>query len=72
MNMIQRQPVKSSSIRSIGYDPMSKTMEIEFNSGAVYEYRGVTEETYQGLMNADSIGKHFHSEIRPRHTGIPV
>jgi hypothetical protein len=33
---MDRIPVSSSSIVSIGYDPDSLTLEIEFKSGAVY------------------------------------
>ena len=39
-----RQPVSSSNIRSIGYDSMSSTLEIEFHSGGVYQYFNETTE----------------------------
>jgi len=35
---MERQYVTSSNLQSLGYDPTSKTLEIEFNDGAIYQY----------------------------------
>ena len=35
---MERQYVSSSNIASIGYDPDNLVLEIEFLSGAVYQY----------------------------------
>ena len=35
---MERQYVSSSNIASIGYDPDNQVLEIEFLSGAVYQY----------------------------------
>ncbi|MCJ7668218.1 MAG: KTSC domain-containing protein [Anaerolineae bacterium] len=59
-----RQPVSSTDIRSIGYDPESQTLEVEFHSGGVYQYFGVPASVYSGLMSASSHGKYFHRHVK--------
>lgn len=65
--MITRTPVDSSNIVSIGHDADNEVLEIEFKGGAVYTYVGVSKAKYDELVNADSIGKHFHAHIRNSH-----
>lgn len=59
-----RKPVVSSMIRSVGYDEASRTLEIEFNSGDVYQYFEVPGDVYRQMMSASSLGRFFLSEIR--------
>lgn len=64
---MNRIPVTSSNIVSIGYDVESEVLEIEFRSGAVYRYDGVPMEEYDGLKDASSHGKYFLQHIRGRY-----
>ena len=57
-------PVSSSMAKAIGYDADSQTLQIEFASGAVYQYADVEEETWESLRDSDSTGKFFNSEIK--------
>ena len=59
---MERTPVKSSSIKSVGHE--GETLEVEFKSGAVYTYHGVPASEHQALMGAGSIGKHFAANIK--------
>jgi hypothetical protein len=59
-----RTPVNSSNLVSIGYDAERKVLEIEFNTGSVYQYNGVPESVYRGLMSASSHGQYFDQEIK--------
>lgn len=61
---MNRTPVKSSQIVSIGHDPATKTLEIEFPRQSVYQYAGVSTEQAKALMDAESIGKHFGAHIK--------
>ncbi|ELZ06184.1 hypothetical protein C482_00140 [Natrialba chahannaoensis JCM 10990] len=63
---MDRTPVSSSNLRSVGYDPESQTLEIAFNSGGVYQYYDVPESVYRGLMNAASHGKYHARHIKDR------
>lgn len=59
-----RNPVKSSMINSIGYDPDEMDLEIEFISGKTVTYHNVPVEVYYQLMETSSKGKFFHALIR--------
>lgn len=61
---MNREAVESSTMKAVGYVVEARILEIEFESGAVYRYRKVPAETYEGLMSAESKGKYFNSEIR--------
>ena len=65
---MQRTPVSSSDLKSVGYDAASNTLEIEFNSGGVYQYANVPAGTYQGLLNASSKGTYFHQNIKNNYS----
>jgi len=69
---MKRQGVSSSNICSIGYDPLSKTLEIEFNSGGIYQYLNVPESEYNALMSASSHGKYFLAYIKDHYTCIKI
>ena len=61
---MKRISVESSNLASIGYDEESKTLEIQFHSGGIYQYDDVEKEIYDELMSADSKGRYFMSMIR--------
>lgn len=62
---MERKAVRSTNIRSVGYDATTRVLEIEFGSGGVYQYAGVPEARYKNLMKASAIGSYFHCEIKP-------
>ena len=59
-----RTHVKSSDLRSIGYDSNLQLLEIEFQSGGIYQYLSVPQSLYEALMKAPSHGKYFHRHIK--------
>lgn len=61
---MKRIEVESSMIRSVGYEADSRTLEIEFNSGGIYQYFNMPPEEYEGLMKAESHGRYFLAHIR--------
>ncbi len=69
---MERTPVTSESIRSIGYDSDSQTLEVEFNYGSVYQYAGVSQGEHEGMMNADSKGKYFNANIKGRYPFVKL
>ena len=64
---MERIRVRSSNISSIGYDADSRTLEVEFNSGSIYQYSQVPEMVYDGLMGARSYGTYFNGNIRDNY-----
>lgn len=61
---MNREPVSSSNIRAIGYDPNTQVLEVEFTNGSVYQYANVPNELHEALMSAGSHGSFFGTEIR--------
>lgn len=59
-----RRPVDSGVIHSVGYDVASSVLEVEFESGRVYEYYDVPLSIYSGLMTAGSRGAYFNDFVR--------
>jgi hypothetical protein len=61
---MERQPVVSSNIGSIGYDPSSSVLEVEFRSGMVYQYFDVPAHVHEALMSAPSHGEFLNANIK--------
>jgi hypothetical protein len=59
---MKRINVISSNLKSVGYDAEKSILEIEFNSGSIYQYFGVPRNVFDLLMNASSKGG-FHSDF---------
>lgn len=64
---MQRRPVSSSNLSSVGYDPATRTLEIEFRNGRIYQYLAVPSAVYAGLMASGSKGLFFADHIRGRY-----
>jgi hypothetical protein len=64
---MRRTSVASSAISSVGYDERSSVLEVEFESGAVYDYFDVPPKVYEDLLNASSKGKFVSQRIRDRY-----
>lgn len=56
--------VESTSIRSLGYDASRRVLEVEFLTGAVYEYAGVPPRVFDALLCAHSVGATFNALVR--------
>jgi hypothetical protein len=64
---VRRQPVSSSYIESVGYDPQGHVLEIQYHGNGVYQYEGVSQDIYAELMAAPSKGRYFAERIRDRY-----
>ena len=60
----QTTQVDSSMINKIVFNFQTKTMKVEFTSGALYEYTNVDPEIYDELCKAESQGKFFNEKIK--------
>ncbi|MBK6659502.1 MAG: KTSC domain-containing protein [Proteobacteria bacterium] len=69
---MERTPVTSTNILSVGYDPDQEILEIEFISGTVYQYSGVPNAVYEGILTADSKGKYFHSNVKNAYAFVKL
>ena len=62
---MKRVRVVSSSVTSVGYDPATQTLEVEFAGGSIYRYFDVPEGVHARLIAADSKGTFLNVEIKP-------
>ena len=67
---MERIKVKSSNLSSVGYDPETETMEIEFTNGRIYRYEKVPEWIYRDLIDPKlpiSKGHYFATAIKKNY-----
>lgn len=64
---MHRQPVTSSNIAEIGYDEASRTLEILFRNGSIYQYFDVPTQEHRALMIASSHGQYLNAHIKGRY-----
>jgi len=61
---MNRTPVSSSNLASVGYDPATNTLEVEFLNGSIYHYFNVPPSIYSGLMSASSHGSYLDQYVK--------
>lgn len=59
--------LKSSNLKSAQYFSNIETLEVEFKNNNIYRYFDVPENIYKGLINSESVGRYFASEIRDKY-----
>lgn len=68
---IKRTKVESSNVRSVGYDPATKVLDVAFHSNPKpYRFVDVPKARYTRFMKAKSKGKFFNKHIKPNHDFI--
>lgn len=65
---MERKRVNAARIRSVGYDASARLLEVEFSSGSVVQYSGVSPEIHRRLMAAPSPGSYFDDNIEESFT----
>ncbi len=61
------QPVQSSAIKQMGYNPHHKLLHLEFTGGGKYAFKGVGPRTFYNFTKAESKGAHFRQYIMDRY-----
>jgi hypothetical protein len=64
--------LNSTALEAATYQDELALLELEFHSGAIYQYAGVAAQTYQELLLAESKGAYFHSHIRNRFACVKI
>lgn len=65
--MMDRVPVSSSSLSSVGYDSLDGILEVEFSNGRVYEYYLVPEALFDAILHARSPGGEFANRVKDQY-----
>jgi hypothetical protein len=58
------EPLRSSNLSGVDYNADTQTLTIQFSSGALYEYAGVSQNVYEQLRSSGSPGRFFQTAIR--------
>jgi len=61
---MDRIPVSSTTLISVGYDESTSVLELEFQKTGIYQYFGVPTEVHEQLMAAPSQGAYFNAVIK--------
>lgn len=70
---MERTPVNSTMIASIGYDLSNGTLEVEFRKGgSIWQYYDVPESMWHEFQSASSVGQYFLANIRDQFRGSKV
>ncbi|MGH7329051.1 MAG: KTSC domain-containing protein [Polyangiaceae bacterium] len=69
---MKREALASKMMISAGYDSETRTLEIEFARGRVYEYYDVPRAIFDHLVKAGSKGKFFATWIEGRYKFIEL
>lgn len=58
------EPVDSSMIEAVGYDPERRELHVRFKGGRSCVHHDVPADDHEALMTAGSVGQHYHSAVR--------
>jgi hypothetical protein len=64
---VERSPVVSSNIASVGYDAEAYVLEVEFTNGHIYQYFDVPEAVFAELVGSSSLGSYLNTNIRKQY-----
>jgi hypothetical protein len=64
---LNRVPVQSTNIKSVGHDSRTLTLEVEFHDGDIYQYFDVPQAVHAELLQSSSVGKFFGSQIKGQY-----
>jgi len=64
LGIMKRRQVVSSTLKSVGYDAATHTLEVELIQGDVFDYYEVPEDLYRTFMNTESRGSFYFANIR--------
>ena len=64
---MERIPLESEALASVGYDPGRHVLEVEFTSGRVYQYFDVPRHEVERMLRAGSRGAYFSERVRDHY-----
>jgi len=64
---MERRTVDSKNIKTAGYDELTKTLEVEFVKGGIYQYFDVPAEVYTAFKDANSKGAFLFKNIKGKY-----
>lgn len=65
-----REPVISSNIAEVGFDPDTSILEVLFSNGTLYQYNNVPSTVHSDLMAASSHGSFLNAHVKGRFSYV--
>jgi hypothetical protein len=69
---MDRMPVSSSNIASVGYEADSQVLEVEYIKGGIYQYMNVPGDIHEELMNCSSKGTYMNQVVKKMFVVVQV
>ncbi len=71
---MERAKIKSSLLKSVGYDAATEVLEVEFmrSNGFIYQYHSVPMTVALQMSQAESTGKFYLAEIKSKFKCIRI
>jgi hypothetical protein len=70
LSLPEFKPVKSSNVAAVGHD--GDALYVKFHSGDIWRYPGVSTDEHQQLLTAQSVGSHYHRNVKAKYSGTKV
>jgi uncharacterized protein YijF (DUF1287 family) len=64
---VEHRKVFSSHLDSIGYDPATQQLQVNYQNGKMSVYEGVPPDVYHRVQGSASIGTALHEHVRNRY-----
>ena len=61
---MQMQPVKSSNIAAVGFDPDTSSLIVEFSNGSTYSVGASSEAELQDILGSPSPGSWYFRNVK--------
>jgi len=62
---MQREPVVSISIAAVGFDPVTRMLEVEYKNGRIFQYPNVPATAEEDLMSPAVLADSLRQRKRP-------
>lgn len=69
---MQRFPINTAQVVSIGYDEDTEVLEIEFTGSKIYQYDKVPESVFEELMTSKTVETVIQQNVNPRYAARPA
>ena len=64
---MEMKKVNGGKLRAIGYDASQRVLQVEMEGGSVYQYSGVSQETYRRLAASGAMASFFRDNIEEEY-----
>ncbi len=72
VSRIERHPVESRALATVGYSRRLRALEVEFRRGGTYRYLNVPRSVYDALLTAQSKAGFYNQNVRGKYKSVYV